>query len=131
MAFVSIAASAVLLVVAMATAYPMHNEKMMDEDLIKAIRYLWNEEMRKDQHAEAMNLWSEEKDQNSVYAMRDDGEDRDKDDKDRDGGEKGDKIETINYIWNEKEKDIDKDGKGDRAAEQRDDSINARCRSRG
>ena len=105
MASVSIAEFTFMLVVATATAYPVHKEKMVNQDLIKAIRYLWNEKMRKDQYAEAM-----EQDQN---AMRDDDEDRDKenkDDKDRDGDGKGDKNETVNYLCNEEiEKKKDKD----------------------
>ena len=91
MASVSIAAFTFLLVVATTAAYPMHKEKMTNQDLIKAMRYLWNEEMRKDQHTEAKDRWNEEIDQNSVYALKD----------------------------NSDEKDNNEDGKGDRAAEQK------------
>ena len=69
MAAVSTAAFAFMLVVAMSTAYPVHKEKLTDQDLVKAIMYPWNEETKKDHHAEAMNHWTEEgeKDQESLY----------------------------------------------------------------
>ena len=52
MATVSIATFAFLLVVAMATANPVHTEeKLTSQDPIKAIKYFWNEEIRKDQSA--------------------------------------------------------------------------------
>ena len=94
MAFVSIATFAFVLVVATTAAYPVRKEKMTDNDLIKAIMYIWNEEMGKDQSAEAMNLWNEEAeiDQNKV----EDGEDRDKDREgvnDREENEREDKID--------------------------------------
>ena len=52
---VSIAAFAFMVVVATTTAYPMHMKKMTNQDLVKAIMYLWNEEMGKNQHAETMH----------------------------------------------------------------------------
>ena len=84
----SLAIFAFMLVVAMTAAYPARKEKMTDRDLINAIRYLWNENIGKDQYAEAMNLWNKEaeKDQNRV----EDGEDRDKD---REGGKDRDENE--------------------------------------
>ena len=92
--FVSVATFAFMLVVAMTAAYPVRKEKMIDKDLIKAIMYIWSDEMGKDQSAEAKNLWNEEaeKDQNKV----EDWEDRDKDREgvnDRDEYEKEDKID--------------------------------------
>ena len=72
MGSVSIAALAFMLVIATATAYPVQKKKLTNQaDLIKAFK------MGKDQHAEAMDLLNKEaeKDQNNVYAMRDDGED--------------------------------------------------------
>lgn len=59
MAAVSTAAFAFMLMVAMSMAYPVHKEKMTDQDLIKAIMYLWNEETKKDHDnrvTEAMKL---------------------------------------------------------------------------
>ena len=55
MGSVSIAVFAFMLIVITATAYPMRKQKMMSEDLIKAINYLWNEEMGKEQHAGLQN----------------------------------------------------------------------------
>ena len=73
----------------------------MDQDLIKAIRYLWNEEMRKDQDTEAMNCWNAEVEDN-----QNNGDETNKEgEKDRDG-EDGDKD-------SEGGKDRDRDGKGD------------------
>lgn len=68
MASVSIAAFVVILVIATATAYPVRKEKMTNQDIVKAIKYLWDEEMGKDLYAELMHLWNEdkEKDQNNV-----------------------------------------------------------------
>lgn len=61
MATVSIATFAFLLVVAMATANPVHTEeKLTSQDPIKAIKYFWNEEIRKDRSAQVTNLWNEE-----------------------------------------------------------------------
>ena len=126
MASVSTAAFSFMLVVITVTAYPMRKKERTDNDLIKAIRYLWNGEIRRDQLTEVIDLWNEEKDQNSVYAI--DSEDKGKekeDDKDGDEDGKGDKIETINYFWNEEveeEKVKDDDGKGDRVGKQLDDN---------
>ena len=97
-----------------ATAYPMRKEKMTNQDLIKAIRYLWNEEMRKDQDTEVMNRWNveAEDDQNNGDETNkagekdkngEDGADKDSEGgKDRDGDGKGDKngeVEAMNR-WN-------------------------------
>ena len=86
---------------------------MTNQDLIKAIRYLWNEEMRKDQDTGAMNRWNAEAeddqnngDETNKEREKDkDGEDGDKGSeggKDRDGDGKGDtngEVEAMNH-WN-------------------------------
>ena len=77
MASISIAVFACMLVVAaMTVAYPMrkYKESMTDEDLIKTIRYLWNEEMGKEQDGgrNSENLRAQEKDENEKeYESRD------------------------------------------------------------
>ena len=79
MASISIAVFACMLVVAaMTAAYPMrkYKESMTDEDLIKTIRYLWNEEMGKEQdggrNSENLRLRAREKDENKKeYESRD------------------------------------------------------------
>ena len=78
MAAVSTAVFAFMLVVAMSMAYPVHKEKLTDQDLIKAIMHLWNEKTEKDHYAEATNHWTEEgeKDQESLYRWN--GKDNDR-----------------------------------------------------
>ena len=62
MASVSIALSVCLLVAATATAFPVRDEKMTNQDLVDAFRYLWNKRIQENQNAEIMNsnLWNEE-----------------------------------------------------------------------
>ena len=91
MASVSVAAFTFMLVVATATAYPMLKEKMTNQDLVKAIRYLWNEELGKDQHS---NLWNEDTE-------------KDKDEKGSNDGDREVNVKAKN-LW-KMERDEDKD----------------------
>ena len=91
MGSVSIAVFAFMLIVITATAYPMRKQKMTSEDLIKAINYLWNEEMGKEQHAGLQNEDTE----------------KDKNEKGNESKE-GDKVKAAMDLW-KMEKDEDKD----------------------
>ena len=101
-----VAAFVFTLVVAMTTANPVHNEErlILNRDPVKAIKYLWNEEIGKDRSAQDINLWNgiEEDQKKNFYTMRDDGEDGDKE-KDGDRDKNGDKdkgtLKPIN-LWN-------------------------------
>ena len=78
MASVSIIAFAFMLLVAMATAYPVHREKMTNHDLIKAIR---DKDGMEDKNGAIVYYWNKgpdwlEEDQNNEDAMRNDDDGR-------------------------------------------------------
>ena len=104
----SIAAAFVfMLVVAMITANPVHNEEklMSNQDPGKAIKYFWNEEIGKGWSGHAINLWNDrgtEEEQNkkfNTHTMRDDNKDGDKEKEENDGDRMGEKDKTMN-LWN-------------------------------
>lgn len=116
MAAVSTAAFMLSLVVAMSMAYPVYEEKITDQDLVKAIMYLWNEETGRHHHAEAINRWNDheegEKDQESLYCWNQ----KIVKDNDSDGY-----IDVMNF-FNEENRGGDRNDNGDASeAEEKDD----------
>ena len=109
------------LVVASISANPVHNKEklMLNQDPVKAINYFWNEEIGKDQSAQAINPWNdiEEDQKKNIYTMRIDGEDGDKG-KDGDRDRNGDKGNDGDRDQNgDKGKDGDRDQNGDNGIE--------------